>query len=325
MDFYTAGKDYIICTLCPKTCKIKTDGTGDCGIRMNKNNKLFLPYNGIPSALNIDPIEKKPLYHFYPGANIFSIGFYGCNFHCPFCQNHGISQKPFPSGTDSYLPPEELITLVKNRNLSLLAFTYSEPLVHFEYLLDSAKLAQLADIKTVLVTNGYINKVPARELLPYINALNIDLKTINDDFYRTEIGGSLDPVLDFIELSTAYSHVEVTTLIIPGKNDSISEIEEISSFIAAIDRSIPLHLSAYYPTYRYTIPSTPESTIAGSLSAARKYLDYVYPGNTVSMDSNTYCPNCSSLLVKRTGYRTSIQGIENGKCLKCGMKIGIVV
>ncbi len=325
MDFYTAGADFIICTLCPKTCRIKTDDFGDCGVRGNRNNKLYLPYSGVPSALNIDPIEKKPLYHFHPGSKIFSIGFYGCNFHCPFCQNHSISQQPFPSATASYLPPEDLITMVKNRKLSLLAFTYSEPLVHLEYILEASKRAHSADIKTVLVTNGYINKVAAQELLPHIDALNIDLKTFNDDFYKSEIGGSLDPVLEFIELSAAISHIEVTTLLIPGKNDGTGEIEEIASFIATINRNIPLHLSAYYPTYRYTIASTPESTIVAALSAARKHLNYVYPGNTMSLDSNTYCPNCSSLLVSRTGYRTNIPGVEYGRCSNCGFKSGIVV
>ena len=324
MKLFSAGADYLICTLCPKSCRIQEGAVGDCGVRANRDNSLFLPYYGIPSALNIDPIEKKPLYHFSPGARIFSIGFFGCNLHCPFCQNYSISQKPFRDASGSVLFPEDLIQTVVDKKLHHLAFTYSEPLVHFEYLLEASKLAKKSGIKTVLVTNGYINIKPAKELLPYIDALNIDLKSFSSSFYRGEIDGSLEPVLDFIKISSEISHIEVTTLVITGKNDSMKEIREISSFIESIDKNIPFHLSAYYPVYKYSLPPTPESTIEKAVAEARKHLNYVYPGNTY-LDSNTYCPGCSSLLIERKGYRTKIVGITDGKCSKCGFETGIKV
>ncbi len=325
MAFSVKGAEGIICTLCPKSCRISEGDYGDCGIRKNESNALSLPFFGIPSALNIDPVEKKPLYHFHPGARIFSVGFFGCSFHCPFCQNYSISQKPFSDSSYPFLSPDNLIKLVKKNGVSLLAFTYSEPLVHFEYLLEASQIAKDNNINTVLVTNGFINKKPAMELLPFIDALNIDLKSFSNTFYRDELSGSLKPVLDFISLANDFCHVEVTTLVIPGENDSSEEIGNISQFISSLSPDIPLHISAYYPVYRYTAPPTPTQTIEFSILIARKYLNYVYPGNTGSLNSNTYCPECSSLLVERRGYYVKPVGISSGICSSCGRKTGIIV
>lgn len=325
MAFSVKDEEGIICTLCPKGCRISDGNFGDCGIRKNENNNLSLPFYGLPSALNIDPVEKKPLYHFYPGARIFSIGFFGCSFHCPFCQNYSISQKPFADSSYPFLSPEDLIKLVKRNGLSLLAFTYSEPLVHFEYLLETSILAKENDIKTVLVTNGYINKKPAKELLPFVDALNIDLKSFSNTFYRDELSGSLKPVLDFISLANEFCHIEVTTLVIPDKNDSMEEISDISKFISSLSPDIPLHISAYYPVYKYRFPPTSVRTIELSVKTALKYLNYVYPGNTGSLNSNTHCPECSSLLVERRGYYVKPVGISSGICSSCGRETGIII
>jgi len=321
MKYFVKQTDYLICTLCPRSCRILQEEHGECGVRFNNSDGDNLPFYGILSAINIDPIEKKPLYHFYPGSLIFSIGFYGCSFHCPFCQNFQISQQTPEERSEKYVSPEKLIALVQQNNLTSVAFTYSEPLVHFEYILKASQLARENGIKTVLVTNGYINTKPARELLPYIDALNIDLKSFRDGFYSGELGGTLQPVLDFIKLSSEYSHVEVTTLVIPDKNDSDDEMDNIAGFIASVDRNIPLHLSAYYPAFNYTRQSTKESTIARLAKRARAFLPFVYPGNTRSLNSNTYCTGCGALLIERNGYRISKPGIQDGLCSACGKAV----
>ncbi len=318
MSYTVKGNDHITCILCPKACRIAEGEEGTCGVRFNKKGLLDLPFYGILSALNVDPIEKKPLYHFFPGSVILSAGFYGCSFHCPFCQNFQISQQEYLSRENKYVSPEALIHLVQEKGLSSIAFTYSEPLVHFEYILEASRIAHEKGIKTVLVTNGYINKKPAKELLPVIDALNIDLKSFSDSFYTKELGGTLKPVMDFVIEAAAFAHVEITTLIIPGKNDSNDEIRKTAHFIASINRKIPYHLSAYYPAFHYQIQPTSENKISSLIKSAREYLDFVYPGNTANLDNNTYCSYCGSLLVKRNGYRTTLQGITDNTCTKCG-------
>ncbi len=321
MSFTRQDKGKITCLLCPKVCSIDDGCHGDCGVRFNRHGVLDLPFYGRVSALNIDPMEKKPLYHFFPGTLVFSVGFYGCSFHCPFCQNFSISQYEPESPANQYVSPEDLIKLVRKNKLSSVAFTYSEPLVHYEYVHKAFIRARENNIKTILVTNGYINKKPARELLAVTDALNIDLKAFTETFYKNELGGTLKPVLDFITEAASQSHVEITTLVIPHKNDSSSEIKEIARFIASIDKTIPLHLSAYYPAFHYTAQATTEETIRRLTDCAQEYLTYVYPGNTVSLDNNTYCTDCGSVLVKRQGYKISTEGIDGTVCSTCGSSV----
>jgi pyruvate formate lyase activating enzyme len=284
---------------------------------------MSLPYYARLSALALDPIEKKPLYHFFPGRNILSAGFYGCNMRCPFCQNYSISREypkqPPLDNTESRLP-EKLVSAAKAEDSLGIAYTYSEPLVHFEYILEAARAAREKGLKNVLVSNGFINEAPARELLPLLDAANIDLKSFSEDFYREELGGALKPVLRFLELAFAAAHLEVTTLIIPGKNDSVREMTEIASFLSALSPDIPLHLSCYRPMYRYTARPTLYEDLMPLLSAARQKLRYVYPGN-VREESNTLCPSCRELLIWRQGYRVRIEGLEGGRCRKCGQPI----
>jgi len=319
--FEKLDRQRVRCALCPNNCIIAPGKYGSCLVRRNLQGELTLPYYGAISSLAIDPIEKKPLYHFYPGEKILSVGFLGCNFHCPFCQNYQISQStdiPFRT-----LTPTELVGNALKQDSFAIAYTYSEPLIHFEYVLEAAQQAHGKELKNVLVSNGYLNQEPASELLEYIDAANIDLKSFNPDFYRREIGGRLNEVKRFITHAAATTALEVTTLIIPGKNDALEEIEEIAAFLGAIDRNIPYHLSAYYPQYHYHIPPTSISTLTAASEAAGKHLNYVYLGNVGSSEINTLCPECGSLLIRRRGYSVQIKGIREQKCSNCGRAVDI--
>ena len=320
--FETADEDKIQCRLCPNNCLIAPGKFGVCRVRYNNEGSLELPFYGRLSAVAIDPIEKKPLYHFYPGASILSVGFVGCSFHCPFCQNHHIAHDTsYP--TEAVLP-EQLIELCRQRGSFGVAYTYSEPIVHLEYVLDSAALARKKGLKNVLVSNGYINPEAAEQLLDLMDAANIDFKSWNPDFYTKEIGGKVEEIKRFIEQAHEKISLEVTTLVIPTKNDSPEEIEAIARFLAALNPQIPYHLSAYYPQYKYTIPPTPPATLRILAEVARKHLNYVYLGNVGMEETNTFCPKCGGLLVRRRGYSVSVKGIEHGRCRECGAVASII-
>jgi pyruvate formate lyase activating enzyme len=316
----SGGKIY--CKLCPHGCVISDGGSGICRVRENRGGKLALPYHGILSGTAMDPVEKKPLYHFYPGKQILSVGFYGCNFKCPFCQNYQISQRVVDGLSET--DPEVLVETASQRGSIGIAYTYSEPLVHFEYILATAKIAKGKGLKNVLVTNGYLNPEPAAELFEYIDAANVDLKSSSPGFYTEEIKGKLTPVLAFISQAAPVIALEVTTLVIPGKNDKESEISSIADFISAINPDIPLHLSCYYPTYKYTVGATPPELVFRHVQTAREKLNYVYAGNTGTRENNTLCPDCKSILIRRKGYSTTIEGLSEGVCTQCGKSIPIV-
>ncbi len=314
----SSGK--LICKLCPHNCVIKEDCYGICSVRKNESLELKLPWRGLLSAVHTDPIEKKPLYHFYPGSNILSIGFYGCNFHCQFCQNYQISQK-IKSTTDKQpVSPAELVRLTIDRGISSIAYTYSEPVIHFEYIMECAELAHSHGIKNVLVTNGYLNPSPARELLSRMDGVNVDLKSFTEAFYH-KIGGHLEPVKEFIRHASELTHLEVTTLVIPGENDSEEEIMSISKFIADLDTNIPLHLSCYYPVYKYKIPPTSIESVLSLEKKAAELLNFVYPGNIGIKEINTFCSECGNIIVSRRGYSVSTKGIIDDKCSGCGSGI----
>ena len=250
------------CALCPHACLIPPGRHGRCRVRFNRGGVLEMPFHGRLSSIAVDPIEKKPLYHFHPGKNILSVGFVGCSFRCPFCQNHRISQ-------DTGVPTREvsageLVALAEQEGSFGIAYTYSEPLVHLEYVLEACRLARARGLKNVLVSNGFVNPQPAEELLGLLDAANIDLKSFNPEFYRQEIGGELEEVKRFLTQARGRIELEVTTLVIPGRNDGPEEMEAIAAFLAALDPAIPLHLSAYHPQYRYTLPPTPPDTIAAA-------------------------------------------------------------
>jgi pyruvate formate lyase activating enzyme len=310
------------CLLCPNDCRIAEGKAGTCGVRENRGGRLELLRYGAISSLAVDPIEKKPLYHFHPGSTIFSVGFVGCSLRCGFCQNWHISQS-----TDvetRFVSPRDLVDIARRERSFAIAYTYSEPLVHFEYVLDCSRAARAAGLKNVLVTNGYLNPGPAEELLPFIDAANVDLKAWDADFYRRETGGKLEEVKRFIEAAAGRIHLEVTTLIIPTKNDDPAQIEGIAGFIAGIDSAIPLHLSAYHPQHRYTLPPTPPGTVRRLAEVARRRLKHVYAGNLGAESSDTVCAACGHVLVRRVGWRVEVTGVTNGSCARCGAKAPIV-
>ncbi len=269
------------CGICPRGCELDEGQTGFCRARSCRDGRVVSDSYGRLTSIALDPIEKKPLRRFYPGSYILSVGSFGCNLRCSFCQNHRISM----CGSDIdtvYLSPEELVEkscgLAGDGNIGI-AFTYNEPLIGFEYILDCAKLAKQKGQKIVLVTNGYVNKEPLGELLPFVDAMNIDLKAFDDKFYR-EIGGDLETVKRTIEASAKSVHVEITTLVIPGMNDSEEETERMASWIAGIDKKIPLHISRFFPQYRMTDrPPTAIKEIYSLAKTARQHLEFVYEGN----------------------------------------------
>jgi len=319
-------KGVIKCLLCPKECLIKKDQVGFCRARKNINNKLYsLIYSKI-SSYGMDPIEKKPLYHFYPGTMVLSLGTIGCNFSCDFCQNWTISQANIEDVSVEELSPEKAVQLALQNNSSAISYTYSEPLIWYEYVLDTARLAKKNNLKNILVTNGFINYKPLLKMLPFIDALNIDLKSFRNSFYQKYCQGSLSPVLRTIEISKSYSHIEITNLIIPGLNDKEEEVKELVDWIASQGEKIPLHFSRYFPCYKMNISATPISTLYKARDIAQKKLKYVYIGNIWDEKANaTYCGNCKKLLIKRTGYNIINLGLdENGKCKHCGEKVVVL-
>jgi pyruvate formate lyase activating enzyme len=274
--FYERQGDKLRCLLCPHYCEISDGQTGLCGVRQNTAGVLYANSYGKISSRAIDPIEKKPLYHFYPESKILSIGSCGCNMRCSFCQNHEISQK---KAQTEFISPEQLTEIAKSTANNLgVAFTYNEPLIGFEYLLDALPLLREAGLKTVLVTNGMINPEPLREILLYIDAMNIDLKAFSAGFYKKH-GGDFETVKHSIELSSQAVHIEVTTLIIPGENDSEEETEALTRWLSGISPEIPLHLSRYFPRYKYSKPPTDISKLERLANIAKQRLKRVYIGN----------------------------------------------
>jgi len=277
-SYYTKEKDYKVqCILCPHMCKIGNGYTGLCKVRKNIEGTLYSLNYGIISSYGMDPIEKKPLNNFYPQRKIFSIGSFGCNLRCTFCQNYRISQV---KGEGVETTPKNIVDIAIREDENLgIAFTYNEPTVGYEFVKDTAMLNRENNKKNVLVTNGYINRKPMEELLPYIDAMNIDLKFSTEENYKKVAGGSLKPVLDTIELCNQKCHVEVTTLVVTGYNDNIEAIEDIAKMLSKIDSKIPLHLSRYFPNYKYEEKATSIEFMYEALDIALKYLDTVYLGN----------------------------------------------
>ncbi len=319
--FYQKLEDgKVHCLLCPNSCKISQGRVGICGVRKNIDGKLVALTYGEVSSVAMDPIEKKPLYHFYPGGSILSIGTVGCSFKCKFCQNYNISQNP-QHPTD-YYSPDNLVKIALRNNSVGIAYTYSEPLIWYEYVLDCCKLARKSGLKNVFVTNGYINKEPLHDILPFSDAFNIDLKSFNGDFYKREVSGKLEPVLDTISEVSKHKDIvlEVTTLIIPGYNDTDEEMEKVTDFLSSLSRDITYHLSAYYPMYKFSAPPTPVSTLERLKKIAIRKLNHVYLGN-VAGAGHTYCSNCNALLVERYGYRIKVVNYRDGKCMNCGKDV----
>ena len=322
MYYEQAAGGAVNCALCPHRCRIAAGRVGTCKVRKNVDGKLYSISYGRISSWAVDPIEKKPLYHFYPGRMIFSVGSIGCNFRCKFCQNWQIAQlTDIPTQEVS---AEELVWVAKRQAGNIgIAYTYNEPTIWYEYVLECVKLARQQGLKNVLVTNGFIEKEPLEELLPYIDAMNIDVKAFHEDFYKDLTFGRLSPVKQTVEIAQDKCHVEVTTLIIPGMNDENEEIEELARWLSSLRRDIPLHLSRYFPNYKLDLPPTPVDRIKTARDIAKKYLDYVYTGNIIDdVGSNTYCPSCGKLVIRRSGYITH-SNVKDNKCPRCKAYISI--
>ena len=270
------------CLLCPHGCVIAKGQVGRCQVRKNIDGELYSLNYGLVTAEALDPIEKKPLHRFFPGKRVLSLGTFGCNLACSYCQNWQIVHREQEMLAATYLAPEDAVAKAKELmplgNIGI-AYTYSEPLMWFEYILDTAKLAQEAGLKNILVTNGYINLKPLKELLPYIDAVNLDIKAFTQDFYNELCEGSLEPVLRSAELFASSCHLEITTLLIPGKNDNLEEIAALAQWIAKIDRQIPLHLTRYFPNYKLQLPPTPYDSMLKAKKVAEVRLVDVLLGN----------------------------------------------
>jgi len=266
------------CHLCPYECQIPPGGLGACGVRQNKDGTLYTLVYGKASSIALDPIEKKPLYRYHPGEHILSLGTRGCNLHCDFCQNWHISQEVDVPMED--ITSEEIVERSKELGSFGIAYTYNEPFIWYEFVLDTAKLARHNGLENVLVTNGFVNEEPLKGMLPYIDAMNIDLKAFDEDFYTKVCKGRLKPILNVIKISAKSCHVELTNLIIPTLNDSEAMIRKMADWIYEnLGPGVPLHLSRYFPCYKMTIPPTPIETLRMAERIAKEKLKYVYVGN----------------------------------------------
>ena len=314
------------CQLCPKNCIIDNGQSGNCHVRINIDGTLRAITYGFPCSINIDPIEKKPLFHFLPSSTALSLATAGCNLHCLFCQNWEISQGA-PSDVQAFkAEPEKIIELAQKYKSPSIAYTYSDPVVFYEYTLDTSKLARSINIKNVLVTAGYINEEPLKQLLEYTDAANIDLKGITDDFYQEICSATLKPVLNALVLTKAAGvHLEVTNLIVPTLNDKPQQIRELVRWIRDnLGTDTPLHFSRFFPLYKLThlVPTSEQTLTEARQIALEEGMEYVYIGNIASKEGqNTYCPKCKKLLIERSGYTILQNRLKDGTCPYCGKKI----
>jgi pyruvate formate lyase activating enzyme len=318
----------VACFLCAQFCRIEPGKRGLCGVRENRDGTLLTLVYGKLIAQNVDPIEKKPLYHFYPGTRSYSIATVGCNFHCLFCQNADISQAPREYrtifGQDTH--PENVIAQAQKTGCATISYTYTEPTVFMEYALDIAERAHEVGIRNIFVSNGYMSREALEAISPFLDAANVDLKAYTDDFYTEQCGAHLKPVLQTLEeMKKRGIWIEVTTLLIPGLNDSPDELKQLAGFLAELDPAIPWHISRFHPFYRLTDRSV---TSLQRLHLAREIgheagLHHVYTGNVPGDDGeNTYCHKCKGLLVERFGFSIQRLALLEGKCLHCGTPLG---
>lgn len=317
---YEKLKDKLVhCYLCAHHCRIAERKFGFCGVRQNINGTLYTHAYGKVIAAHIDPIEKKPLYHFLPGSNSFSIATVGCNFRCGFCQNWEISQEAAPGGKE--LSAEEITEFARENKCKSISYTYTEPTIFFEYALDAAKIAKSQGLCNNFVTNGYMTKEALLAIRPYLDAANVDLKFFKQGSYKKICSGDLAPVLDTIKLMKELGvWVEVTTLIMPGENDSDEELGAIAKFISGVNKDIPWHVSKFHPDYKFSgYQPTPEATLkkAKELGYAAG-LTYIYAGNVYGWGNDTLCRACGKLLVRREGFSVPENNIKSGKCFSCG-------
>ena len=330
--FYARLKDgKVRCLLCPHTCVIQSGKRGICRVRENQGGTLISLVYGKVVSCNVDPIEKKPLFHFQPGSVSLSIATVGCNLQCLHCQNYEISQVPADKNevTGTQVSPDRLVTLAVEKGCTSISYTYTEPTVYFEFALETARRAAAHGIRNVFVTNGYINAEPLELVAPYLHAANVDLKSFTDEFYRKVCKARLAPILDTLRrMKDLGIWVEITTLLIPGLNDSEHELRELARFIRSLGSEVPWHVSAFYPTYRMTDrPRTPVKTLQRARSwGLEEGLQFVYTGNIPGEEGeNTFCPGCGFQVITRVGFSTHGTGLEDTRCSKCKRELPLIL
>jgi pyruvate formate lyase activating enzyme len=323
MFYKKLNENKVKCNLCNHHCIISEFKRGICGVRENKKGVLYSLVYGKVIAKNIDPIEKKPMFHFLPGSLSYSIATIGCNFCCSHCQNWSISQVKSSSIFGGGISPEKIVNNAIESGCKSIAYTYTEPTVFYEYAYDVAKIAHKKGLKNIFVTNGYISKDALNEISHYLDGANIDLKSFSTNFYKNICGAKLQPILDNIKLYYDLGiWIELTTLIIPGLNDEKDELRKIAEFIGNIDVNIPWHVTGFSPNYKLkNISSTKLETLDIAVEIGKKAgLKYVYQGN-IRKDENTYCPKCNRVLIKRNIFNLFEFHIKNDKCSFCGEHI----
>jgi pyruvate formate lyase activating enzyme len=307
----------VACLLCPNACVISEGNAGDCLARRNIEGKLLSVSYGQVTSFGVDPVEKKPLYHFYPGHDIVSFGSFGCNLHCLNCQNYRISQFVAPSVS---LTPEALYLRASEESRSIgIAATYNEPTVNFEYVMELFRINRKNGGKNVLVTNGYLNPEPWALLLDWTDAVNLDIKSYEDDFYARVCRGKIKPILSNLDtlLSRSEVHAELTWLLIEGENDAPELLSAFAAHVASLRPETPLHISRYYPNYKMNTPETRPEALFAAQKTALQHLPYVYVGNLAGNINTTNCKACSEVLVSRRGYEIEVR-VHDQRCPKCG-------
>ncbi len=323
MIYYKEDKAKLICLLCSHYCKLKTGQSGICGVNKNTGNKIECEVYGYPSALNIDPIEKKPLYHFLPGTKSLSLGTVGCNFKCPFCQNWSLSQEKHIDKL-RYFSPQDIVDLAIKNNCSSISYTYNEPTIFYPYAKDIAKLAKNNGLKNIFVSNGFESPEVIDDMKGLIDAANIDLKSFNAHYYKKELGGDLDKILNNLKHFIKNDiWIEITTLIVPTKNDSQKELNDITSFIAnELGVYIPWHISAFHPDFKeLSLPRTPLHSLQTAFDIGKQNnLEYIYMGN-IGKENPTYCSSCGTMLIDREYFNIISNELDLDSCPKCGKKL----
>jgi pyruvate formate lyase activating enzyme len=321
--YWSPEGDAVRCGLCPQRCRIPCGKAGICGVRENRGGTLLAATYGKLAAVAVDPIEKKPLFHFHPGARILSVGSLGCNLRCDYCQNwhlvrHQAALEDVSVG--------DLVATARRHGSIGIAYTYNEPLIQFEFVLECSKAFRASGMKNVLVTNGFVSREPLEELLPFVDGMNIDLKSMDPAFYRNVCGAELAPVLETIRAAAGRTHVELTMLLYTGHNDGREQVREAADFVARIDPEIPFHISRYFPQHRATAPPTPLERLEAAWRVAREQLHYVYAGNArLAGAEDTACPRCRAVVVRRSGFAADAGGLSGDRCAACGARLRFVV
>lgn len=322
MNYFVKDDDKLICLLCSHYCKLKENQSGICGVNKNVVGKIECLVYGYPKAINIDPIEKKPLYHFLPNSKTFSLGTVGCNFKCSFCQNWSLSQeKEFKK--ENYFSPKDIVNLALNNGCSSISYTYNEPTIFYPYIKDIAIEAKKYGLRNIFVSNGFESVEMIKDMENIIDAINVDLKTFDEKYYK-KLGGNLDSLLENLKLfNKSKIWLEITTLVVPSKNDSIEELSSIAKFISSqLSKSVPWHLSAFHPDYKeMSLKRTSLESLNQAFKIGKEYgLEYVYIGN-MGLKNITKCKKCNNNLIEREYFNTTKILIKDGKCPNCSTKL----